>query len=80
MPLDRIRMILSMGALNFNFSKSYSSFGIAPFGRYYFEGEKSTRLFMQARVGYFSSKFDSFGDDERSVAHRSDLDLVLPSF
>lgn len=49
------------GALNLNFSNSYSSFGIAPFGRYYFEGEKSSRLFVQAQVGYFSTKF---GDDE----------------
>lgn len=56
------------GALNFNFSKSgdsnASSFGIAPFGRYYFEGEKSSRLFVQAQVGYLSTKFDFFGDDE----------------
>jgi hypothetical protein len=55
------------GALNLNFAKSgetnASTFGIAPFGRYYFEGEKS-RLFVQAQVGYLSTKFDLFGDAE----------------
>ncbi|MBI5914292.1 MAG: outer membrane beta-barrel protein [Bacteroidetes bacterium] len=37
---------------------SSTSFGIAPFGRYYF-GASTTKLFVQAQVGYITNKFES---------------------
>jgi hypothetical protein len=41
---------------------SSSSFGIAPFARYYF-GASTTKFFAHAQVGYITSKTEIFGDD-----------------